>query len=416
MDLTARRKPDYLKILQWTLAFAVLALGAYISWGGRTKWIVIGNLVHALPLISLLLPWRKLRPFMLWFGVFLILQDGFTLYTHRTELYKTLPPRMDSRLEVTGDILRGIKGVQHVTTDDKGFRVSRAIDYNDPAPYRIFAIGASTTEQIYLGDRHTWTHLLQEALGENTEIVNTGLSGLRAEHHLATLQQILPLHPDMAIFLIGINDWNKHIREHFGSRHYQQNKFRYSLAVNAIRNFITALRGRARKAAGLNTPPDSIRPENGDYYRDKMGSLNRARVESWRPDAPDPHYRRTLDKIAAACQRAKIACVFITQPHGYAEDLPQDYTAHFWMTPPGEKFTLDLPSLIHVAGLYNDELQKFACQNGFHSIDLAAWIEPGFQSFYDEVHFNTQGARSVAAALAPAIAAIKAGAAPVPCE
>ena len=409
-------KPDNLKIFQWLFAAAILLLGVYISWGGKTKWIIIGNAVHALPLISLLLPWKKLRLTMLWFGVFLILQDGYTLYTNKAELYKTLPPGMHDRLNISGNILRGIAGLQEITTDGKGYRVTKEIDYSADEPYRIFAIGASTTEQIYLDDRETWTHLLQEELGGNVEIINTGVSGLRAEHHLATLQHILPYHPDMALFLIGVNDWNKHVREHFGSRHYQRNKFRHSLTVVAIRDAIANMRQSAKKAAGQLPDKDAVREENGDYYIGKMGSLNKERVENWQPSEVHDSYKKTLAKIAAACRKGKITCVFLSQPHGYAENLPKDYTDHYWMTPNGEKFTLDLPSLIHVAELYNDYLKDFACENGFPFIDLAARIPPGFESFYDDVHFNESGARAVAAALAPALGKIRKDPALSACE
>lgn len=408
------KKPDAIKIIQWTLAIAVLLLGVYMSWGGKTKWIVIGNLVHALPLISLLLPWQKLRMTMLWFGVFLILQDGYTLYTNKTELYKTLPYTMNNSFNVTGDILRGIDGMQHVTTDEKGFRVTKDIDYGADTPYRIFAIGASTTEQIYLDDHKTWTHLLQEEL-DNIEVINTGVSGLRAEHHLATLNNILPLNPDMIIFLTGVNDWNKHVRENFGSRHYQRNKFRYSLTPVAIRDFLRDIRS-ARKHKQRQSTNDGIREENGDYYRDKMGSLNRERVETWRPAQVDLHYVETMQKVAVICQREKIKCVLLSQPHGYTLDVSDDYKSHFWMTPPGEKLTLDLPSLTYVADLYNGWLESFACENSLYFYDLAAQIPAGFDSFYDDVHFNEEGARRVATALSPEIQKAINAEKPLPCE
>ncbi|MCB9990590.1 MAG: SGNH/GDSL hydrolase family protein [Rhodospirillales bacterium] len=409
-------KPDMLKILQWTLALAILLLGVYMSWGGKTKWIIIGNIVHALPLISLLLPWAKLRTALLWFGVFLILQDGYSLYTTKAELYKTLPPNMEDRFTVSGNILRGIEGPQTITTDAKGYRVSGTIDYGDDAPYRIFAIGASTTEQIYLDDRSTWTHLLQEGMGLDTEVINTGVSGLRAEHHLATLQHILPDHPDMVLFLIGVNDWNKHVREQFGSRHYQRNKFRYSLTPVAIRDAIGNAKQAAKKSAAHTEAAGVVREETGDYYIEKMGSLSRDRVEQWVPQSVDPHYGAVLQKIGETCKKQNLTCVFLSQPHGYAQGIGDTYKGNFWMTPPGEKFTLDLPSLIGVADLYNGTLKSFACDNGFAFIDLAAQIKPGFESFYDDVHFNTGGAQQVAAALIPAIKDIKNGTFVTACE
>lgn len=103
---------------------------------------------------------------------------------------------------------------------DRLARVSRHQEDRLHTP-RVVAIGASTTEQIHLDDKSTWTHLLQEQLESrlpsvNVEVINTGVSGLRAEHHLETLEQVLDFEPDLVIFLIGINDWIRHVYTEFG--------------------------------------------------------------------------------------------------------------------------------------------------------------------------------------------------------
>jgi lysophospholipase L1-like esterase len=47
------------------------------------------------------------------------------------------------------------------------------------------------------------------------EVVNTGVSGLRAQQHLATLRNIADLNPNLVLFLLGANDWNRHVVTHF---------------------------------------------------------------------------------------------------------------------------------------------------------------------------------------------------------
>ena len=37
------------------------------------------------------------------------------------------------------------------------------------------------------------------------------MAGLRAEHHYYTFKRIQKYKPDFVIFLLGINDWNRHI-------------------------------------------------------------------------------------------------------------------------------------------------------------------------------------------------------------
>ena len=122
--------------------------------------------------------------------------------------YVTLPPNHE------GD---------GITTDSLGFRSRPKVNYGAKPGIRIFAIGGSTTEEIQRADDSTWPHLLQvrlaSELGVAVEVVNTGVSGLRSANHLATLKQIEGLQPDMVVVLMGINDWNAHIRQRFSRWH-----------------------------------------------------------------------------------------------------------------------------------------------------------------------------------------------------
>ena len=49
------------------------------------------------------------------------------------------------------------------------------------------------------------------------EVVNTGLHGLRAVHHLATMKETLGLEPDMYLFMLGANDWMKQFLDEYKS-------------------------------------------------------------------------------------------------------------------------------------------------------------------------------------------------------
>lgn len=95
------------------------------------------------------------------------------------------------------------------------------IDYKSTAGIRIIAIGGSTTADMLLDDRRTWAYLLQEKLkielGRRVEVINTGVSGVRSAHHLATFSRILQYDPDFVLFLVGVNDWNRDITKQFDS-------------------------------------------------------------------------------------------------------------------------------------------------------------------------------------------------------
>lgn len=315
--------------------------------------------------------------------------------------YVTLPPNMNQTIDVVGHAMPGIQGVQQITTDAMGFRVQPPIDYGHKYGFRIFAIGASTTEEINLDDRSAWTYLLQEKLaaeiGRPVEVANTGLSGTRALHHRTMLRRILGYEPDCALFLVGVNDWNKHIREHFGSDYYRLTDARFKWT----------LLGRGLQAAQLYVDhiltgggqPDldgGVQVEVGSYYSSQNDSLARSDQRTLAVDDVAPDYRAQIEEIGATCRAAGVPCIFLTQPHGYYEVIDSGYRRHFWMTPPNEDYTLDLASMGRMADLYNQYLIRFAGEQGHGLIDLAAAMPPGLAFFYDDVHFNTEGARRVA--------------------
>lgn len=332
--------------------------------------------------------------------------------------YKTLPPNLVEVIDVQGDGMPGIEGVQRITTDGRGYRVNRPVDYQRPAGLRVFAIGGSTTEDIHLDDRRTWTALLaarlEAALGRPVEMINTGLSGLRSPNHYATLEQIGGLAPDAVLFLLGANDWNAHIYRAVGlgldpdlegaalldaHRSLRSISLRESLLADVLR--------RARRA-WREGPPESTgapRVERSETLRRRRGSLARPRAVAFRPTRVDPLYDRYLRRIVATCQERAIHCIFVTQPSGYSPAADAAYRASFWMTPAFADYTLDLESLTAVAALYNQHLMAFGAAAGVPVCDAAAAFEPSFRYFYDDLHLNAAGAAHMAEVLAPCVVA-----------
>jgi lysophospholipase L1-like esterase len=387
------------------VGFALAVLILLFGWLARpdSRYSELRTLhwvLFASPLLAQLLPWKAARIYSLWLGAFLLAQA--LLSPGVDGAFKTLRPSYHRVIDVTSG-LPGIQGIQTITTDHKGFRTTKTIDYGHKpeTTYRIFAIGGSTTEQIYLDDRATWTHLLQESLDRShdreIEVVNTGVSGLRAEHHLATLEHVLAYAPDMAIFLVGINDWNRQIRLTLGDASRQRRRQLLRRFRERYRFNRTLLGGVL--AAALYDPEPRVGPaveETGSYYEPLRGGLWREPRRSFRPASVSESYEARLGEIAARCRRAEIACVFLTQPTGYAEDADEEYLRSFWMTPPEEDYTLDLASMIHITRLYNEFLLAFARSEGLPSCDMASAFPASFETLYDECHFNTRGAQRFA--------------------
>ena len=143
-----------------------------------------------------------------------------------------------------------------------------------------------------------------------------------------------------------------------------------------------------------------MRIERGDYYTPQRGSLGRKDQRQFYPLSVSNKYDANLNAIASICREHELLCVFVTQPSGYHSRAASEFRASFWMTPPNESYTVTFESLEHVAGLYNRFLKTWAASHGFPVVDLAARIEPGFASFYDDMHFNESGAAAASDALA----------------
>ena len=317
--------------------------------------------------------------------------------------YRTLPANMDLTIEVSSENLPGVEGPQRITTDAQGFRTgNRVIDYDDPAPYRIFAIGASTTEQTYIDDSRTWTRLLEGHLNGAAfgpvEVINTGVAGLRLVHHLATHERIEDLGPDLVVFLPGVNDWNHQVMAHFD----RDERFR--------RSFAERLRSRFQRSITFTfyqiyiaLPQRSKLVVRDAHFTAMDDRESRPHVVHYAPKAVSRDFAEGLARLAERCREAAYRCMLMTQPTAYYLGAPATETRHFRLTPPGRSYTLDLDSLVRVSDLYNDFVRDLATREGLLLCDLDAVVPKGTEAFYDDVHFNTNGARIVAQALTDCI-------------
>jgi lysophospholipase L1-like esterase len=361
---------------------------------------------------ALYAPWTWLRVMAGYLGALLVTQAliaplirDFDYMAHQSDLREVI--------DVQGDGLPGISGMQRITTDQQGYRVSAPIDYDHPAGLRIFAIGGSTTEEILLDDRHTWTDLLGRELaahlGRPVEMINTGVSGLRTPHHLATLKYISALHPDAAIFLIGANDWNCHIVRAVALGANPTVEPPWLLATRSFLRSISlkeslvgiATRNAARRFLYAIHPNAGGQPrtETGEYYARQARSLERRRKVHFTSDHVDPLYDFYLGRIIRTCKERRIKCSFVTQPTGYSRVADEAYRARFWMTPPDVDYTLDLASLESIADLYNRHLIAVGREHDVTVCDAASQFEPSLRYFFDDVHLNEAGAWHMAEVL-----------------
>jgi lysophospholipase L1-like esterase len=383
------------RIARIGMGAAVLGYGLYIAEPGAPRLMIFGLALFALPLLFQFLPWPLARAYALWFGVFLVLQslmapillgDAAYLVLHR--------PNVRMTLTFAEGALPGITGTQRVTFDERGFRVQPPVSYDRKTGVRIFAIGGSTTEELFVDDAATWTHRLQVALatdlGRPVEVINAGVSGLRARHHVAMLRHILPLQPDLVLFLVGFNDWHFDTISLFGSDRSRQRQL-----------FSDTPLGRLARVQFNRV----FRPATGDATAEsrvvtresfRRGSLRREQKISWFPERASDRYLANLATISRVCRANSLTCVFLTQPTAYAQNAPQELKDLFWMSPVDASYTLQLDSLVHIARVYNRALVDFVKQRGHPLCNVAEQLQPTVENFNDELHFTLAGSARMA--------------------
>ena len=317
----------------------------------------------------------------------------------------TLQPNLRLHVRIAGGAAFGVDGIQTITTDSKGYRTNTPIDYarKDPDTVRIVAIGGSTTEDIYLDDAKTWTFLLaarlSKALDRPVEMINTGVSGLRGWHHLLTLQESEKFSPDIAVVMMGINDWNRHIKLAQRSTTHGVIAYigRFSIEETVL---FRAIRMARAFAVGLVKPAAAVREETLAYRRSRHDSLSLKDVRSFQVSEVSKDYQTSVDGIAAECRKRRMLCFFVDQPTAYDSAIEPALKHRLWMTPPDEQYTLSLDDMANIAKFYNAWLQREAEKDGMEFCGVAKDVAPTTEFFFDDCHFNERGAQRIASLVA----------------
>jgi len=419
----------YGNILRWGICLLILAFGVLSHDAkGISRWFVLTIVIYAIPLIAQFMPRTWVRVYGIYFGLFVLIQAVISPHFF-PDTFKTLPPNMNVINDIRGNNLPGISGPQHIQTDARGFRTTKPVNYDAKADFRIFFVGASTVEQAWIGNRKTFPHLIQEklsaSLGRNVEVINTGVSGLRAVHHLETMRRTAKFHPDLYVIVPGANDWGLHITVEYDKDspdrfehspvHLEASLFRIKFLDNLRRYSIkTSLLGRAilavtyvvkgqlsGRVASSNEPVRSV--TDAPFYQEVRGSLFRKDKRTFSPKSVRPGYAKKMGEIVAFCKKSPVRCVFVTHPHSFKPGTTEAYRRTFWMTPPFEKYTLTFESMAHIASTYNRYLIELGKKSGVPVCDLESQIAPTIKNFRDEIHFNIEGSRKAANVLFPCL-------------
>lgn len=325
------------------------------------------------------------------------------------------------------DVMSGVSGPAWFITNSHGIRGDELMPSNT---YRILAIGGSSTECLYLDQSETWPYLLQKTLNENTSnqniwVGNAGMSGKTTRHHL-TAMQYLPIKKmriDTIILLIGINDFSKRLSQlesynpHFLSKPESKDKQLNETFAGGYphkdvpffkKTAIWQMMSKGKLMVFKKKVKFHILDKAGqNYVTWRKHRHEAAELINKLPDLSSAleEYARNINKMVEIAQKNSIRLIFITQPTLWKPDLSAELDALLWLGGIGDFQMESHPSYYSSEALatgmqkYNDTLLNICQERHLECVDLSSILEKDTTVFYDDAHFNENGARKVSIVL-----------------
>jgi hypothetical protein len=327
------------------------------------------------------------------------------------------PPGLEQTFHPDSTVMPGVSGTSHFRINSEGMRAE------DPAPGdsdAVLTVGGSTTECLFLDDSEAWPHLLQTELsssGKRVFVGNVGKSGHRTRQHILQVERLLPQYPRFKtiVLLAGLNDLQRALQGELdantpiGPDDYMRAFMVYpgSAALPSDAPFYertriyALLKGLKRIEVPVVAP---VQDYQGHFYQ-KFREMRHAAPRTPLPDLTIPLgvYRHDLLAVADAAKSQRARLVFATQPALWRADLPPDLEALTWFGWSRTNAYYSTPDLAGALNRYNAVLKDVCKERGLECVDLAAQLPKDTSIFYDDCHFNENGARTVAKILASAI-------------
>jgi len=305
---------------------------------------------------------------------------------------------------IKNDIIKGLDPEITVTRNSLGFRGPNPPKDLDKY-LSVVTIGGSTTQCFFLSDDQTWTARFGQHLDQsfnNVWINNAGLDGHSTHGHLVLLEDfIVPLHPKVAIFLIGANDvartsladWDaENVKS--GIQFDSGKAFIKSLSAysEVVSLFLNGYRSYTAYKAGLiHQQIDLTRQGYLDIPEDEQKQYLQ---DNTKPEYLKGYEERVL-KLVEICRKNGIEPVLVTQPLlvGFGTDDvtgvdlarikaygPRQTGKMYWDT----------------VEAYNNVTRKVAGDKDVTIVDLAKNMPKSSRYFYDFIHYTPQGAQVIA--------------------
>ena len=309
--------------------------------------------------------------------------------------------------------LPGVRPHNVFTTNNMGYRG----DYlHTPKPtneFRIFMVGGSTTECLYLDDSDSINTVLQNELQThlpkslNIKVYNAGKSGDATPEHISMIaHRIIHLEPDMIILFSGINDLSRSI-VNYDYLHYVETtpNSKYTLLRFLATEFQIPRRMYYVLKHIAPTERQILEVITGKTnFHPKIELRKSVPISKSRPRTDVATYARNLVTIVGLGKAHEIQLVFITQASTWNSSIDSEAKNWHWMLY-RRGVTYREEFMNEALEAMNDAMRQVAIQHRVPRYDLSILIPKSVKYFYDDAHFNVEGAKWAGEGLASYIVA-----------
>lgn len=305
---------------------------------------------------------------------------------------------------IKNDIIEALPREVTVTRNSLGFRGPNPP--SDIGNYlSLVSIGGSTTQCFFLSDDQTWTARLGEDLKRSFSAVwinNAGLDGHSTHGHQVLLEDfIVPLHPKVALFLVGANDVARGTIAEWDAENVKS-----GLQLSSAKAFIKSLSAYSEVAALVLTMYRSytaykagLLHQQVDFKQQGYLDIPEEEQKKYLAENADSaylnDYQARLKKIVETCRNAGIEPVFVTQPLlvGFGtDDVTGVDLARIKAYGPRQSGKM----YWDVIEAFNDVTRRVGRDSQVLVVDLAREMPKSSRYFYDFIHYTRDGAQVIA--------------------
>lgn len=319
---------------------------------------------------------------------------------------KYLPGQFASNQHLTFHPDKGQSGMKqetHFTTNNRGLRGDDLVMPKAAGEFRIFTIGGSAMECLLLDDGESISDVLQRELrsrlGINVKVYGAAKSGAASFDDIAmVVHRLVYLQPDLVIDLTGVNDTLASIQR-YDYMHYSEEMrltltFRYMATEFQI---FRRLQSIAKRVIGSKQKSARQALEElplNTNIRQKVEISRQFPHNAGRPDIDASFFEANLKTLVGVARVHGFQLVFMTQPSSWNSEDPRAPPWH-WMTFGFKEEVLD-----GALDTMNDVTRHVTADTATPLYDLARELPKSMDFFYDDVHFNANGARTLGTQLA----------------